>query len=252
LYRPKRLGCAFAILQPITETKIWKMIMGMGMILRSLHHAGIVCVLIGWSLLSAHGQEPAKQLHEPLPEMWTKLESRLDSANTKVGDAIKVRVTQGWAYQGCEVAGGAILEGTVAEVVSWSKDSKLNEVSLGFTATCANQATIPVILMAVFSAGDEERSQMDIYNAMPSGIGPGASGRQSTNISAIPSAGSQSEELPLAKFGEVKGIRNLSLGVAKGLKQSTKLSSSSKRLRLEPGTRLAFVPVPGKLKAGAA
>ena len=221
----------------------------MDMLLSFSRNAGWMCLLIGLSLFHAFGQAPNKPARDPLPEMWAKLQARIDSANAKAGDAVTARVSQDWSYKDCVVPSGAILDGRVAEVSAWSDASKVNKVSLSFSATCGGSASIPIILIAVFYPVDDGKSQMEIYTSLPMGIGPGASGRQSTNLDAMPSSGIPPEPLPLAKLGEVKRIKNLSLAVGKGIQQSSVLSSTTKRLRLEPGTRLAFIPVPDRHEA---
>jgi len=177
--------------------------------------------------------------------MWTKLETRLDSARLKPGDAVRVAVSQGWVYGTCGVQGSSTLEGNVIEVTAATDPKAATEVSLSFTADCGNGAKKPLILIAVYYPIDDGKSQMDLYNSMPAGLGPGATGRQSTNLDSLPSpdAGT-AQQPPLAKIGEVKGMKHLSLAVAKGAKGSTVLSSTDRRMRLEPGTRLVLVPVP--------
>lgn len=193
------------------------------------------------------GQAAAKPALPPLPEMWTKLEAKLDSGALKPGDAVRAEVSSdGWVYGACGIQGGSTLQGTVIENVAGRGPKAASAVSLSFTGDCGNGVKKALILIAVYFPVEDSKSQMDIYNAMPQGIGAGASGRQSTNLDSLPSpgAGTPSQQLPLAKFGEVKGIKHLSLAVAKGAKGSTVLSSTDKRLRLEAGTRLVLVPVP--------
>jgi hypothetical protein len=61
----------------------------------------------------------------------------------------------------------------------------------------------------------------------------------------MPSPGTgPAPNLPLAKLGEVKGLRHVMLKIGVGEQGSTVLESSDKRLHMEKGTRLAFVPVP--------
>jgi hypothetical protein len=181
--------------------------------------------------------------------MWVKLESRLDAAKAKPGDAVRAQVSQAWVYQTCGVDGGSSIEGNVVAVTAPdsvpSNTAKTSEISLGFAANCVDGARIPLILIAVYASLDDSKNQMDLYKSMPAGLGAGASGRQSIDLNSLPSPGAgENAQLPVAKMGEVKGIRHLSLAVAKGPKGSSTLASADKRLRLEAGTRLALVPVP--------
>jgi hypothetical protein len=195
-------------------------------------------------MLLAAAQTPVKPAREALPELWAKLEARLDSDHLKLGDAVKAKVAQEWSYQECYVPEGAVLEGTVTDLIPWSDSSKQTQTAVGFTVTCTTQTKIPLVLMAVFYPTDDDRSQMDLYTSMPMGIGPGSSGRQSMNANSLPSNGIPLDHPPLAKFGQVKGIHGLAIAVGKGPKESTLLSVAGKRLRVQPGTRLVFVPVP--------
>ncbi len=221
---------------------------------RSMAFRGAVMVLTvalgtcgGTVLGQANPPRPAapRPALAPLPEMWTKLATKLDSAALKPGDAVRAQVSDSWVYGTCGVQDGSILEGKVVEVSPWTDAAKTSEVSLSFVADCTNGVKKPLILIAVYFRVEDAKSQMDLYNSMPQGIGPGASGRQSTNLDSLPSPGAGNPPPPpLAKMGEVKGLRHLSLGVAKGAKRSTVLSSTEKRFRLEAGTRLVLVPVP--------
>lgn len=181
----------------------------------------------------------------PLPELWTTLQSKLDSRKLKVGDEITVRASQSWVYLTCGVSEGVILHGRVVSKSDWSSNSKSTELAVRFDAPCENGVKAPLVLIAVFYALDPEKGQMETYMSMPQGIGPGATGRQSTSIDSLPSPGVDGQQqLPLAKLGEVKRMGHLTLGVGKGAQGSTTLFTRDKRLRLEQGTRLAFVPVP--------
>jgi hypothetical protein len=177
--------------------------------------------------------------------MWTTLQAKLDSGKVKPGDAVRAEVSQGWVYGTCGVQGGSTLEGSVVAVSAPDSATKTSEVSLSFTVACGDGTKRRLILIAVYSPLEDAKSQMDLYNSMPMGLGPGASGRQSTNLNSLPSPDSgKYVPMPLAKIGEVKGLNHLSLAVAKGPKGSTVLSSSDKHLRLAPGTRLVLVPAP--------
>lgn len=195
--------------------------------------------------VNAAGQTTPNATLPPLPEMWTKQKAKLDSATVKPGDEVRVQVSQGWVYGTCGVQAGTTLAGQVEAVSAWTDIAKASEVAISFTATCGNGEKKPLILIAVYYPIDDGKSQMELYSSMPAGIGPGASGRQSTDISALPSPDAgRDEQLSVAKVGEVKGIRHLSLAVAKGVNGSSVLASSDRRFRLEPGTRLVLVPVP--------
>jgi hypothetical protein len=189
-------------------------------------------------------QTPPKPDKPALPEMWVKLTARVDLEKLKVGDAVPAVAAQSWVYQTCGVAAGYAVVGRVVSLSPWSDSSRTTEAAIAFAATCQDKSSIRLVLIALYNATDNGKSQMDLANSMPQGIGAGAYGRQSTNIEALPSPGAGDEIFPLAKFGEVKGIRHVSVNVAKGPQGATIVSTSDKKLRLDAGTRLALVPVP--------
>jgi hypothetical protein len=205
--------------------------------------AGFCLFLLLTSPAIAGGMQT--QPKPPLPELWTTLQTKFDSQKLQVGDVISARASQSWVYLTCGVSEGVILHGRVISKSEWSESFKSTILAVRFEAPCENGVKAPLVLIAVFYALDPEKGQMETYMSMPQGIGPGASGRQSTPLNTLPSPGADGQQnLPLAKLGEVKRIGHLTLGVGKGAQGSTTLVSTDKRLRLEPGTRLAFVPVP--------
>jgi hypothetical protein len=203
------------------------------------------CRICAHGQANAAGQTTPKAALPPLAEMWTKLQSKLDSSTARPGDAVRAQVIQGWVYGTCGVQAGSTPEGKVEAVSAWTDAAKTSGISLSFTATCGNGEKKRLILIAVYSPIDEGKSQMELYSSMPAGIGPGASGRQSTDLSALPTPGAgNAQPLPLAKIGEVKHLNHLSLAVEKGVNGSSVLASTDRRLRLQPGTRLVLLPAP--------
>ena len=207
--------------------------------MRSLFCLALVCLSVSGS---SKAQDPAKP---PLPELWATLQAKFDSDKIKAGDELTAQVMQSWVYGTCGVNEGTVLRGKIAAIEPWTDNSKAIKIAVSFEAQCLDHSKRVLMLMAVFYPAEKERSQMDTYMAMPQGIGAGASGRQSTNLESMPSPGpGPAQNLPLAKMGEVQRIRHFSLDVGKGQHGSTNLVSSDKRLRLDAGTRLVFVPVP--------
>lgn len=176
--------------------------------------------------------------------MWAKLPAHLDLEKLKVGDRVSAVVGQGWVYGTCGVGSGASLVGRVVAFTPWSASSRTNEAAISFSAVCQNKDKVSLILIALYSPTENGKSQMDLANSMPQGIGPGAYGRTGPNVSSLPSPGAGDEIFPLAKFGEVNGLHHIALGVDKGPQGATLISTPEKKLRLETGTRLALVPVP--------
>jgi len=198
-----------------------------------------------FTLAAATSAQTAPQLDKrALPEMWVKLPARLDLEKLKAGDTVDAVVAQGWVYRTCGVGSGAHVSGQVVAFTPWSDSGRTTEAAIAFTAVCQSKDKIPLVLIAVYSATENGKSQMDLANSMPQGIGTGAYGRQSTNTASLPSPGAGDEIFPLAKFGEVKGLRHIALAVAKGPQGATLISTPDKKLRLDVGTRLALVPVP--------
>lgn len=180
----------------------------------------------------------------PLPEMWTRLAARIDSKTLKEGDPFRVQVVQPWVYGTCSIQQDAMLEGRVVGLAAWSTASKITAAAVSFNVICANGNRVPLVLIAAFYPREDARSQMELYNSMPQGLGAGASGRQSTDLYRLPTPGVDPEVFPKARLGEVKGLRHLKLEIGKGAQGSTLLSTTDKRLRLEKGTRLALVSIP--------
>lgn len=200
--------------------------------------------LAAWGMAGAAGQAAAVPEKEALPEMWTTLQGRLESGRLKAGDTVAVQLMDGWVYRTCGVDGGAVVKGVVTSAQD-QPPARGTELSLRFTADCIDGTKIPLILMAVYFPLEDDKSAMDVFKAMPTGIGPGATGRSSTDLSRMPSSAQEHPVLPLARMGEVQRIPHLTLGVASGAQAATALRSTAKKLRLEKGTRLVFVPVPG-------
>ncbi len=193
---------------------------------------------------NAPAQPPAKAVLPALPEMWVKLPARLDLEKVKVGGTVDAVVAQGWVFRTCGVDSGTHLVGQIVAFAPWSDPGRTTEAAIAFTAVCQSKDKVPLILIALYSATESGKSQMDLANSMPQGIGPGAYGRTGPNVASLPSPGVGDEIFPLAKFGEVKGLHRISLAVARGPKGATLISTPDKKLRLDAGTRLALVPVP--------
>lgn len=180
-----------------------------------------------------------------LPELWTALEGKLDATKLNVGDTVSVRTLANWVYQTCGLEQNTLLRARVTAVRAFDPALKSATLALAFAAPCMDGSRQPLVLMAVFYPDEAAKSQMDVFNAMPQGIGAGASGRQSTDIGRLPSPDPQPPAaMPLAKWGEVWRISHLSLEFNKGPEASTQFVTTEKKLRLNPATRLVLVPVP--------
>jgi hypothetical protein len=175
-------------------------------------------------------------------ELWATLQHRLDTDSMKVGDVVTARVTRFWAQQNCIVPRGAILQGKVVELSSRSAGSRSTDVTVTFNVKCYDGPTVPMVLIAALYATEEDKSQMDLTMAMPTGIGAGATGRQSTNLDTLPTPVESTRigKAPKVKVGQVTGIRHLSLVVPAAGETKSVLRSKDKRMRLDEGTRLAF------------
>ncbi len=202
----------------------------------------IATAVIGVHLPPADAQATQKPA---LPELWAALSSRFDSDKSRAGDEVTAIVANGWVYGICGVSMGDVLKGHVVRLAGWTDASRSTSVAMRFDVPCTDGKRKPVVLMAIYFPEEAAKGQMDTYMMMPQGIGAGASGRQSTDIASMPSPGTgPAPNLPLAKLGEVKGLRHVMLKIGVGEQGSTVLESSDKRLHMEKGTRLAFVPVP--------
>ena len=213
----------------------------MGEVPRSSRAPWWIAILLCAIPLCAAAQAPQKPAASADKVLWAKLQARFDSAKVKVGDPVPAQVLRDWSAQSCMVPSGSSLLGKVAGFSPWSASSKSIEVSLAFTARCLDGQIVPIKLIAVLYPVEDEKSQMDVSTAMPSGIGAGASGRRSTNLDALPTPGNGRPDLPASvRVGQVTGIRHVSLSLATAVNQTAVLSSTDQRLRLDPGTRLAF------------
>lgn len=172
--------------------------------------------------------------------LWARLTSKVDIAALKQGDVVAARSSDSWTTSHCYVRPGTILQGTVLQVRA-AEAGKGRAVVLGFTAACTEGRTVQVTLVAaLYPKEDESRDQMQTYMAMPSGLGTGASGRQSTDLSRVPSPGSETPQPPRVKVGQVSGIRHLKLRFVSDAPAQSVLFVMDERLRLSEGTRLAF------------
>ncbi|HTB97917.1 MAG TPA: hypothetical protein VK716_12970 [Terracidiphilus sp.] len=204
--------------------------------------AFIAVLICGGSIPKVGAQAVQKPA---LPELWAALPTKFDSDKVRSGDEVMAIVANSWIYGICGVSTGDVLKGHVVSLTGWTDATKSNSVGMRFEVPCTDGKRKPVVLIAVYYPEEGAKGQMDTFMMMPQGIGAGASGRQSTDIGSMPSPGTgPAANLPLAKMGEVKGVRHLSLKVGGGEQGSTVLESSDKRLHLDKGTRLAFVPVP--------
>jgi hypothetical protein len=209
--------------------------------LRSFRALCLVACLVEVSVLSVTAQAPGKPANMPGAELWANLQGNFDSAKMKVGDTISAKVTYDWAIAGCTVWTGTILKGKIVELKEPSASAKTSEVSLRFEADCGDGKTLPMNLIAALYATDEgDKSQMDTYNAMPSGSKLSGGMRSGVAADLVPSPSSGAIPPPTVKIGQVTGIKHLNLGVASVAQQNSVLSTTDKHLRLADGTRLAF------------
>jgi hypothetical protein len=207
-----------------------------------LPHVAIIA--LACSALCVEGQTAHSPIQPAQNFLWAKLESRLDSASGQAGDVVTARVNFDWSSGRCVVPSGTLVQGHIAAIQLWTASSKSTSVSLRFTVPCEGGIAVPVVLIAVlYPIDDGDRGQMDTYMSMPAGIGPGASGRQSTDPSLLPTAGDASslQQPPKVRIGQVTGVRHVSLAAATGPREDAVLSTGDRRLRLQAHTRLAFL-----------
>lgn len=212
-----------------------------GKILRSFRALCLMACLVEVSVLSAAAQAQGKPANMPGAELWANLQGNFDSSKLKVGDTISAKVRYDWAIAGCTVWTGTILTGKIVELKEPSATAKTSEVSLRFEADCGDGKSVPMNLIAALYATDEgDKSQMDTYNAMPSGSKLSGGMRSGVAADLVPTPSSGANPLPPVKVGQVTGIRHLTLGVASEIQPNSTLSTTDKHLRLADGTRLAF------------
>lgn len=188
---------------------------------------------------------------EPVPEftpLWAKLEKGLDTSRLKVGDSVMLRTVLLWKHRTCNVQAGVELEGKVTAITAKSASSA-TMLTLHFTTECCDGREVPMVLIAALYPINDEMDQTDLREAMPMGVGSGSSGRQSTNLDALPTPYKipPPTKMPKVKVGQVTGLRHLALNVPDHPPMDTVLVSTDKRLRLGAGARLAFVMPVGAL-----
>lgn len=221
----------------------------MGLVPRCFRAPFWIVILLSALQVGATAQATQKAASPPRLPLWGKLLTRIDSARLKVGDAVLVRTDRFWGHGTCNVPAGTTLQGSVTALKPRSAASKTTQVSLRFSVPCYDGPTVPIVLIAALYPLAEDMDQIELTKAMPMGIGAGATGRQSTNLDTLPTPFEKGAagKPPEVKVGQVTGIRHLSLAVPGGAPEDTVLQSTDKALRLEPGTRLAFLlPVSGK------
>jgi hypothetical protein len=170
--------------------------------------------------------------------LWARLATQVDIAKLKVGDPITGRVDTYWSSGHCSVPRGNPVQGRVTALAA---NGKATQISVVFTIVCGNGTTAQMTLIAVlYPKEDANPDQMQTYMAMPAGLGTGASGRQSTDLSHLPSPGAPPPAAPKVKVGQVTGVKHLALKVSASEPGSSTLAVTDQKLRLEQGTRLAF------------
>jgi hypothetical protein len=210
--------------------------------MRSLCGVSLVAWLLAVLIPCFAGLASAAPANKAEPQLWAKLQGNFDSTKVKVGDSVSARVTYDWYAPDCTVAADTFIVGKVMDVVQPSGNSNRSEVSILFAVGCMGGRKVPLNLVAVLYAIDDGKSQMDMYNAMPSGQqlgGPGGSNRV-IDMGALPSPGIAPEAPGPVKVGQVTGMRHLVLGPVRGAGKSAELSTTDKSLRIAKGTRLVF------------
>ena len=212
------------------------------MIVREGFYSLILVCAFGGIHYGLGAQQPSTNTApRALPELWATLQGKIDFDKLDVGAELTAKVSQRWSYSNCKVEEHAILHGKVVSITGRSDASRSVEVSVLFRAPCTDGTHPLLILMAVFYPTGEDPNQMDNYESLPHPYRSIAA----NPLDSVPNTRSgESASLPLARFNEVKGVHHLSLSAAKGPQGSTVLLSSDKHLKLNAGTRLAFVPVP--------
>lgn len=191
------------------------------------------------TLASAQVEPKRDAAQHPL---WALLVARTDSRTLKAGDAVQVKVVRLWTSRYCMIPIGTAMQGKVVRVESRKAGRARTELTVHFTVSCVEGQTVTAQLIALlYPKGNGSGGQMATYMDMPMGIGPGASGRQSTDVATLPSPMGKSpqEPEPKIKVGEVHGVRHVSLRVP-AQAGDTMLMSRDDHLELQQGTRMAF------------
>jgi len=142
------------------------------------------------------------------------------------------------------IFGGSIVQGTVDLLRPRAEGAKVTAVTLHFTVPCVEGRPVTATLIALlYPKKSTSKGQIDTYMDMPMGIGPGASGRKSTDTGVLPSPSfgkGGPEPEPQIKIGQVTGVRHVTLHVPTQAGVDSVLTTPDKRLELQAGTRLAF------------
>jgi hypothetical protein len=198
---------------------------------------GAACFLSGSRRI---GAQSAAETQPDQHYLWSRLTSRVDISTLQAGDPVTAHVVDTWTLKRCYLREGTVLQGKVLRIRP-TESGKGVALTLAFTGTCIEGTEAPVTLIAVlYPKDDESHDQMQTYMAMPSGLGAGTSGRRSTDLSRLPSSGSELPQRPRVKVGQVSGIRHLKLSFAADAPAQSILLAENKALRLEKGTRLVF------------
>ena len=204
----------------------------------------LLCAVALW--MAAGGTFAASQIEPRKDEtrhpLWTLLEKEMTSRTLKVGDVVRAKVSYDWTSRNCFISDGAEVRGKVVRIEPKQSGKKQAEVTLRFSVTCVEGQTLKAQLIALlYPKSDENKGQMGTYMDMPMGIGPGASGRQSTDVATLPSpmGNGPPEPEPKIKLGQVRGVRHVSLRVP-AKRGDAILTSGDDRLKLQQWTRMAF------------
>jgi hypothetical protein len=209
----------------------------------------MACAVLGLCVTSVGEPRPAPRL-----PIQAELVGKLDAGHVKIGDAVFAKVTVKWAEKAISLPEGAILHGHVAGLNAYSKSNKTSEVTLVFdSAESSRNQTLPMLftLAAVLAPDDSDASE---YQPLTSAVGvvlqattpSGSPGSMTRSLSASAetvyhSPARDTSPLSIAA-GQVLGIRGLKLSVGAGPDGGSVLYTSGRNVRLESGTRLAFVP----------
>jgi hypothetical protein len=158
-----------------------------------------------------------------------------------------VRVTSDWSGTGCALRRGAIIEGKVIVAVPRTKHSKSSQLALSFSAAqCGGteMASIPFLLAAV-SAAPASQLSVPVIRDMgnPRGVPQGAvSSLQQLSTQMELAAPTKPTPARTPNFGEVYGIRGVTLHVAAGPERSSLLSAKDRDVALDEHAELLLVP----------
>ncbi len=230
-----------------------------------------VALIFGSVPLSAQSPGPSQAPLEPMKPLQVGLLAALDVAKATPETKVFAKVLIDWNDPDCHLHAGAVISGHVTRVERQTKEKKGSNITLTFDhADCEGRSSSDVQLIVIGAIAvpwvDSTRALFDTLNANPNlvHVDPGSSG--ATTGMGFASDGSisygfgggsgggsighptfdpsnEKAKIPsVMKPGEVYGMKQVSVGVGKGLDGASVFQAAKGNLRFEESSQIFLMP----------